>query len=240
MFTLEIPNLYKKEQFYYVKGSKHRITIPKLGPELALFVGMIYGDGWLVSRPKDLSKGRWGIGLVEGDIEVVGKFINLGKDLFNLNFKLYVKKRKSYYYEVRANSRILYEFLFQNFELLGGFKSKIIKTPKIIKQNCLIEPFFKGLFSTDGSLSKKILSYSTISIDMITEIEIFLKNNGFNPKINIQLKDRKNPLYTLRIRGFSELFQFEQLIGISGKKDKLLKEIINHNFRGSPVLSIAP
>lgn len=56
IFKLNIPNLKKENGFYYVKGSRYRFRIPKMNNDLALFIGLLYGDGWLISRKSAVKK----------------------------------------------------------------------------------------------------------------------------------------------------------------------------------------
>ena len=227
MFKLNVPGLRKSANFYHVKGSKHRVLIPNMNSDLALFIGMVYGDGWLVSRPKDLSKGRWNIGFVEGDVKVVKAFVRLAKKLFNVKFKLYPRIRKSLYYEARVNCRILYEFLSQNFDLVGGFKAKKIRIPQLIKKKNLIEPFIAGLISTDGSVRGSRIIYSSISKVIIDEIYIFLTNKGFKIKKGVATRARKNPQYILSISGRKQALRFNKVIFLIGKKRKFLNEYLS-------------
>lgn len=231
MFKLEIPNLIRKNNFYYVKGSGHRFMVPILNKDLALFIGLIYGDGWLTSRKNAKKKSTWTVGLVGGDIILVRKFVYLAKKLFNLKFSIYNKKNSNAF-EARINNRILYEFIHQNFELKGGKKAQIIKIPYIIKENKLVDPFLCGLFSTDGGFSiyKNYwkIRYCSSSKKMIKEVYNYLKNKGFNPKVSINIK-RENPLYGVTLYGKDQINLYYRYIGFISKKQEILKNYIKHH-----------
>src|SRR3989344_2620292 len=80
--------LYSHKDLFYIKGSAKRIKIPDLDINLALFLGIMWGDGWLLKREKAKKDGNWRIGIVEDDIPLVNKFISLTEKLFSIKPKI--------------------------------------------------------------------------------------------------------------------------------------------------------
>jgi len=223
---IEIKSTFNR--YIYLKGSSHRIPKLILNNDFALFLGLLWGDGWVNTREKALVKGNWRIGLVEDDKSIIDVFSNLTQLIFNIKPHLYFRGT---YYEVYFNSRIVYEILSQIFKFPDGDKINRLKIPRQIKNsNILLISFLQGLFSTDG---KFVIDrgYPRIGVDSATksfveEIASILKQLGFNPRKYVWSRKNGSKLYGLYLNGKNQVKLFAQKINFVGHKSKLLEKYI--------------
>lgn len=218
-----------KNNFIYLKGSSHRIKIPQLDTNLALFLGLLWGDGWVVSRQVARHKSRWRIGLVEDDKLIIERFIALSESIFSVKPLIHFRKTK---YEVYINSRIVYEILTRIFKFPDGRKKGKLKVPnKILSSKSLIISFLRGLFSTDGRFTI-YKNYPRIGVDsatyrLIKDVEGILKKLGFNPKTYTWNRKNGNRLFGLYLNGKKNVQLFYKEINFIGEKAKKLKNYID-------------
>lgn len=233
--------LKNNHNLFYLKGSKHRVKFPPLNKELALFLGILSGDGWIISRNKAILNSQWRIGLVEDDKLLINYYLLLCKKLFNVYPKTFDRKTKI---EAFINSRIIYENIIQNFNFPDGEKINRLRIPKqILKSRGMLKCFLKGIFSTDGKIDL-YHSYPRIGVDSATvnftkDIDIVMKKLGFNSKIYIYNRKKGNRLYSLRINGFEQVLKFYNEIGFIGEKEKRLQKLINQNKSIAPSSRLA-
>lgn len=229
---LNLNNVYQSAGYYYVKGSHHRIKIPDLNKDLALFLGLIWGDGWIVGRALARVKQDWKVGLVEDDAELLPYVQKLIKNLFFIDAHMYHKRN---YYYIVFSSRIVYELLNQTYNFPDGEKKDRLHIPKQILSNSnLSKAFLNGLFSTDGCLTfTKILnkkypriSFSSASSEFAEEVFVLLKSIGFSPHLNPYNRKIGNRLYTIRLNGIKQVSFFHKEINFVGDKQNKLENII--------------
>ncbi|MDE1861025.1 MAG: hypothetical protein KGH72_04915, partial [Candidatus Micrarchaeota archaeon] len=126
----------------YVQNSSHRINVPLLDQDFALFMGLLWGDGCISNRASK----SWRIDFVEDDKKLLPFILNLIRGIFGIEAHVYYSENK---YEVYFNSRIVYEILNQKFGFPDGIKKGKLLLPKqVMKDKHLLMPFLKGLFST--------------------------------------------------------------------------------------------
>jgi hypothetical protein len=82
-----------KNGLVYVKGSHYRINLPVIGEDLALFLGIMWGDGWAVNRKIAAFKGQWRLGIVEDDKIIIDNCVLLSKKLFGIPFQIRNRKQ---------------------------------------------------------------------------------------------------------------------------------------------------
>lgn len=191
-----------KSQFS-VYDLERKVKLPIKCPELAEFMGILFGDGYA------LNKGR--IHRIEitlnssEDIHYKEYVCNLIKKLFNLNPK--VRIRKQYHrIDIIINSMGMANFV-NDLGIPTGRKKNRLKLPKWVSRNSLfLRYFLRGLVDTDGSLfftkrgTYKLNKYPVIEMKLhdrnfISELANALKKLGFacvRTKFKVQLNGIKN------------------------------------------------
>ena len=161
--------LYQIRGLSYVKGSGHRVKIPKLDKDLALFLGIVWGDGWLYDRKKAIKNYSWRIGIVEDDKPLIQHFVNLTDKVFQIRPKLNDRITKT---EAYFNSKIVYELLTNVYGFPDGYKIGRLNIPnQILDSTELISSFLTGIFLTDGKFVV-YKNYPRIGVDSATLIFI--------------------------------------------------------------------
>ncbi len=231
--------LYHLRGLSYVKGSGHRVKIPKLDKDLALFLGILWGDGWISKREVAEKKWNWRIGIVEDDIPLIKHFIILTEKVFSIKSKIHDRKT---YLEAYFNSRIVYEFLNKIYGFPDGKKIGRLYIPKVIADsNELVSSFLAGVFSTDGKFVV-YRDYPRIGVDSATLIFIEdIKNTliklKFKPTFYTWNRKKGNKLYGLYLSGFEQVTVFHEKIGFIGEKANKLEHFLANN---APLRPIAP
>lgn len=220
--------------YIIIKGSHHKVKIPSLDDKnFALFLGLFYGDGWLVKKESAIKRGRWRIGFVEGDIIVVKFYKKLVKQLFNI--KAYEYKRKhANATEINFDSRIIHNFLCNIIGYNGGYKYDFMQFPKFLKSHKLITEFLKGFYSTDGKITF-YKDYIRICLDSVSEriINQIIKkeiNLNLTPHKSIERRKNRRDLHSIHLNGINEAKKFSNKIGFIGKKQKILKRILHNKM----------
>jgi len=99
-------------EYLCLKGSKHKVAFPVLNKDLAFFLGLLWGDGWVTSRRNSLRYGHWRIGLVEDDDLIISTFDSLVRRVFSVEPSVNSRVGK---HEIYFNSRVVYEILTRIF-----------------------------------------------------------------------------------------------------------------------------
>ena len=224
----EMPLLIENNTFY-LKGSGHRIKLGQyISKEFSLFLGMLWGDGWIINREKALLKYQWRIGFVEDDNGIINKYISLCKKLFNINARICDRKTKI---EIYFNSKIVYEILNRIFDFPDGEKKDRLRIPKqIINSKLLLKSFLKGIFSTDGKFVV-YNHYPRIGIDsatykLISDISETMMLFNLSPTTYTWNRKNGNKLFGLYLNGYEQILNFNDNIGFLGEKDNKLKAFI--------------
>ena len=221
-----LPLLTSQQGFVYLKGSHHRIKIPRLNNDFAVFLGLMWGDGWLTNRKLAVAKGDWRIGFVEDDRPLIGVFCELTKALFCVHANVRDMKTKC---EVYFNSRIIYELLSKSFGFPDGEKIGKLRIPKTINR-AFIADFLRGLFSTDGKFGI-YKNYPRIGLEsatkgLIKDVEVSLKTLGLNPKLYVWNRKGGNKLYGLHLNGKEQTILFYKKVNFVGEKANKLDNYI--------------
>lgn len=220
--------LITKNNLLYVKGSSHRVSIPNLNKKLALFLGLLWGDGWLLNRNIAKTNGNWRIGLVEDDLPLINNFALLVEDLFRIKPKLCDRITKI---EVYFNSRIVYDFLNLKFNFPDGEKIGKLRVPKqiLFSKRCTLA-FLSGLFSTDGSFTLykgyPRIQFDSATFEFVKEVESILTDLDFNPRFYTYNRSNGNKLYGIHLNGVKQVCLFNKLIGFIGEKANKLANFI--------------
>jgi intein/homing endonuclease len=167
------------------KGPSKPIHLPKkLTNNLAYFIGVIYGDGWINSEVNR-------IGLDKGNFIFLKEVYSpLLFDLFNLKLRI-TKAHRSW--RVCFKNKILWDLLIHVFEISAN-KSRTSRVPEIIKHSNLEiqKAFLAGLLDTDGGSRGNSFGFTTASKILNEEVIILMKlldipvsiDSWFNKKYN--------------------------------------------------------
>ena len=164
-------------------STKRNIILPKkYSKELAEFLGILYGDGYM-NKYKDYHYLIEIAGHSEKDFDYHDNYLKkLIEMLFNIkpNFRLR-KKQKTLYTQI--NSKDIFLFL-ESAGMIRG-KKKILIIPFWIKNNLeYSKAFIKGLYDTDGSLILRKRGQNSISLglkdkELIFDVKSFLEGLGY-------------------------------------------------------------
>ncbi len=221
-----------KEARFCAKGvcSNFRVKLPfELNEELAYFLGVLAGDGYL-KEPKAHQRGGWTVEMCEDDYDFqVGVYRPIVERLFGCTPKLYLNKRKygrNNLYS-RINSMIMVFYLTRALGMISGSKAHVVETPSFIYKNKdlrLTLAFISGLFDTDGTVTSGRVKFSTVSKRLFHQIKRILSKADIHHSSNIWLKNnRSRLLYTVRISNRS-LEKFNKLIGFRNNRKKIRLE----------------
>lgn len=224
--------VYEQKGFYHIKGSHHRVKIPRLDKKFALFLGLLWGDGCITNMQYAKKMGDWRVVIVEDDQVLKQEIINLISQIFGIKARIHYRKT---HYEIYFCSRIVYEILSKKFGFPDGLKRDRLNIPlQILADRNLIKSFLCGLFSTDGAITFSQnyprISVSSASYEFINEVHASLKELGFNAHLNRYDRKIGNPLYSVRLNGLSQSLLFYKYINFIGEKQYRLKNLVKHNI----------
>ncbi len=222
-YVSRLANIRPRGRGFGVKGSAHTVFWPDYqNYELGLLIGMIYGDGNLISRFTARYSGKWRIEFCEGDLRLVQRYVRLAYHLFNI--KPVIRDRRTWY-EAYFCSRIVYEFLTFAGGHPNGKKTGKLRIPEVamINRSTLLG-FIAGLYSVEGHV--KLESNIRLGLEMlepvlVRELRKQLKIIGFNPHMYRYLKNHKM-MYGLFLYGFEECQKFAEEVGLFGKRGRKL------------------
>ena len=205
---------------------------PKLTSELAEFMGIMSGDGYM----NHYSNGHYFIeiaGHSENDLEYHKEYIGwLVERLFALRPTLVFKKGQN-----TLCSRISSKRIFNILEDLGfpkGKKNNLIIPSWISANKKLFLSFVRGMYDTDGSMILRTRGQHSISLGLnnqklILDIKHFLEQMDYFVSYNECLqKDKRgfsSKIFCIRINQKKLIKQFKDQIGSSNpyKLNKLEK-----------------
>jgi len=216
------------QEYLRLKGSKHKVAIPVLNEDFALFLGLLWDDGWVTSRSNSLRYGHWRIGLVEDDEFIVSTFDSLVRKIFSVKPNVYCRHGKC---EIYFNSRVVYEILTRIIGFPDRRKVGRLRMPEVIRGSELsIAAFLRGIFSTDGKFVVH-KGYPRIGLDSATkefldDIELVLTHAGFKPRRSLWQRRRGNPLFSVYLNGIRQTRLFQDKIGFIGRKRQILEQFL--------------
>lgn len=205
----------KKASSNRTKRNKEILNLNANSPELAEFIGILIGDGFL---------GVYGRNKM---IQITGNKINdrvyykkflipLIKNLFNINPNFYERKdciRLTIY------SKILLNSINKLFNFPIGKKGEISIPFNLIKTNKCKIALIRGLFDTDGTIYLERKKYPIISITTTSKIlssQIFTLFNDFGFGAYLcKSKTKKKVAYKINIFGKEKVLKWKNLIGSS-------------------------
>ena len=218
---------------FYVKGSGSRVKIPSLDKNLALFLGILWGDGWLASRKVAIKNYSWRVGIVEDDKPLIYEFIELTDKIFGVRPKINDRKTKL---EAYFSNRIIYEILNRVYNFPDGYKINRLRIPKVIfNSKELMSAFLSGVFSTDGKFTVyknyPRLCVESASLEFTEDMKLGLINLGFNAKLYTWNRKEGNKLFGLYLNGLNQVKKFQSEIGFIGEKANKLEHFLTKQPR---------
>ncbi|KKN93625.1 hypothetical protein LCGC14_0194570 [marine sediment metagenome] len=185
-----------------IKNTK-KITIPKtMNMDLAYYISLLIGDGCLTKKRC--------IEFTNADKYLLDQFEKLSLDLFGLIG--FVQLKKGSIASTVVISSVTLQRFFDYLGLGGKYSFEktipqlILESPKSVQIACL-----KGLFDTDGEISKYDVAYTSTSELLVIQVQLILLNLGIVTSKKTKTTTHRD-LYRLRIVG-AYIPLFKELIG---------------------------
>lgn len=211
-----------------VQGSRYLVILPtRVTEKLALFLGLFYGDGSLANFTSAAQDSAWRIDFGEGDEEVVKLFAKLGKEIFNVDFKV---QPRGTWHASYVRSKIVYRFLSNICGHPTGRKTGKPQFPRILRSSNTRREFLKGIFSTEGTVYLCYKNQPRIALVMqeeklMREIGGEIVKLGFEPTHSVEKRGRRK-LYKIGLYGCTQARLFKEKIGLMGTKGRKLEELL--------------
>ena len=193
------------------------INILKKSEDLALFLGMLAGDGCLPIKYNGEGYRVYPISFYNSDKEKVKLFADLFYGLFSIKGKIRcrVRKNRKPLWEFEKYSVCIYHLINSDFEIINGKKSRNVKVPSFIMdgEDLLKKAFFLGLLITDGSVRKRgdIIFHSASKHLLLGVKQIILDVWGYNKKVKTYLQKGKFISYQLNLNKTESSIVLSQL-----------------------------
>lgn len=178
--------------------------------KLALFLGMLCGDGYLTIRTKKKGYKSYSLEFCNSKINIINLFDNLFYSLFNVrgNFHLRIRDNRKQIYEFRSYSREIFDKIV-SFGFPIGLKKYKLKIPEIIIKGDKNQKFnfLIGFLITDGHIRKnKIITFHSGSKIFLEEVSMLI-NDLFGVKRQIKEYIQKNKYYSYQLNLNKEVSQ---------------------------------
>lgn len=200
-----------------------RIKLPKYSSSLAEFVGICLGDGYVSKYQTSITLNK------TVDKDYTPYILELASSLFK-NAKIsIIHRRNEDALDVRVNSRIVADFLI-NMGIIPKQKKvpNWIKSSMEYKKSCI-----RGLFDTEGSVSKKIYQSKNKGRRIYYQLNFRNYNKDImkfvrDTLLEIKLKPTLNPTNLLYISNPKDIESFKKQVGFSNPKllNKIKKMIL--------------
>ena len=193
----------------------------------AEFLGALVSEGSITK----LESPSYFVGLGNSDKKIIKVFEKgLKKYIERIGSNSKIRKSFEEITRISCNSKELYNYLINERQFYYGSNKKEI--PNVVLQSSwnIQNIFLKYLFERDGSISNhiKAITYDSLSIKLLQQIQIVLANKGIFSYIGT-CPDKRNekPCYKLYIKEKYNVKRFAELIGfVSERKQNSLKELI--------------
>lgn len=210
------------------------IKLPEKSEELAEFIGILTGDGFMNYYEKRQEFVIDIAGNKLKDKDYLENFVSsLVKELFNLTPCFIIKKDQNSI-NLRIRSKSIFYFL-KECEFPVGRKGEIIPPQWIMKEDLLFRRFIRGIFDTDGYLCLKnkegkkypVIGLVSKSISLLESIKYFLEYFNITSYIGSH-NSNNNPrykkewiVYKLQISGNKNVNLFFKEIGSRNQRNRL-------------------
>jgi hypothetical protein len=174
--------------------------------KLALFSGMLVGDGYVSNRKNGFGYTTYSISLFNTKRELVELFYNLHFDLFGEKGKIGCRKRKGRkdLYQFCKYSKISFDYVVNDLGIPYGKKAAKVRIPKIIlesKEDIVKLYFFLGLLITDGFVNKKgVIGFHMASKNLLIDLNKLITCLwGFDKEVKTVIQKKKYFSYQLNL-----------------------------------------
>jgi len=208
---------------------KNKAKLPRfLDKDLSQVLGYFLGDGNFDTNRITFS---------EGDKELASYYKDKIESIFSLpiHFK---KRRTKNYYEIRAQSKAIKDFITSNFFPKKATLSTLIPEKVLNSTDNVLASFLRGFFDAEGYVSSK-LALGINNKLLVQQIQMCLLRFGIISSF-IEYDNRRNPYsdnhrFTLEITDKKSLELFRDIISFGCKKktNKLNELIRKRSIRGN-------
>jgi intein/homing endonuclease len=210
---------------YNLYGSNNKIGPLDLDEDLAYFIGVIVGDGYI-------KRSGFSITCSKKDESIVKEIDRILKDKWSLNLNFRDHPRNPENWRCGKNDKKLKEFFSFIPEIVTKSYFKRIPKPILEAPQNIQTAFLSGLFDTDGSVNKNRLKVviTQNNFEIIQEIRMLLLNMGIISRYDLRKTSwqrGKGTTHRLNIDSI-QAKKFYNLIGFRLKrKNDLLKHHID-------------
>jgi len=147
---------FRNVKWFRAKRSSRVIKLPiKMTDDLAYFLGVIVGDGYVKKLKRKKGGYYWEI-IITGRMDYIEYLSKLTSSLFNYIPTVTKDKRRGNSYILRISSMIIFRYLTRIFGFCSGEKSgNIPKIKFVYDSSYLFKNFLAGLIDTDGYINSK-------------------------------------------------------------------------------------
>lgn len=171
--------------------------------KLALFLGMLCGDGYLGVRTKKKGYKNFSVEFCNTNLEIVKLFDNLFYDLFNVkgNFHSRIRNGRKEIFEFRRYSKDIFNYI-SSLGFPIGIKKERLKIPAIVlgsrKEK---EMFLVGVLITDGCIrrNRTIIFHSGSRLLLEDISNLIYELFGVKRKVKEYLQRNKYLSYQLNL-----------------------------------------
>ena len=213
-------------KYYSTPRSPYKITLPSyLCGDLAYLIGVIIGDGTIVSPVKRKRGGyRWRI-LITGEHDPLEFFANIVVGLFDYEPKVHKDPRKKNTYSLVINSKVIYRYFTRVLGLNIGAKEEEYGVAKIVSSSKLFRYFLAGLFDTDGCVTARAVKISQQSRLFLSELKVLtyrlLELEFKGPYLSKKTMNKEH--WEIRIGALKERELFFQKVPLGIKAPKTIE-----------------
>lgn len=185
--------------------------------DLAYFLGLLVGDGYLNSDAT--------IGFSNIDCDILSSYRRIASELFGSD----VHKNKG-----NDCDHFIYDtYLRKYLELIG---IPVCKAHTKVIPECILRSnkecayaFVRGLFDTDGTVDNKIVSFTSVSLKLVRQVQMVLLNAGMISRLKTKTDKSGHTSYTLFISG-DDVKLFAKEIGFGcQRKNTRLSALVSKN-----------
>lgn len=150
----------------------------KLTPEKAYVLGVLAGDGYINKKFLQLE--------IRRDKEFIAEFSRCLEKVYGIKY--------NFKYREPRNTYVLYaasEVICKDLLKFGNFKTFSWRAPSLVlksRDKKLIKMYLRGLFDSEGSISKRDLTFSSVSKRGIMDVQSLLARLDINSRISLNRK----------------------------------------------------
>lgn len=218
-----IADIQRSIGYYYTARSSYKITLPSyLCGDLAYLIGVMIGDGTIVSPVKRKRGGyRWRI-LITGERDHLEFFTNIVIGLFNYKPKIYKDPRKRNTYSLVINSKVIHRYFTRVLGFKMGAKEEEYDIPKVVVSAKFFKYFLAGMVDTDGCVTARAVKVNQQSRVFLSELKALshrlLGLTFRGPYLNRKTRNKKH--WEIRIGALGERKLFFRMIPLRIKNPR--------------------